>query len=59
MKHNTTTDSLSKDVDDSNSFELYRLMCREYDPRAEGMGMALLDQVMSMLKHTCKTFDET
>ena len=35
------------------------MMCREYDPRAEGTDMALLDQVMSMGNHTCKTFDET
>ena len=35
------------------------MMSREYDPRADGMDIALLDQVMSMGKHTCKTFDET
>ena len=58
-KHNTTTNSLSKDVEDRNVFELYQLMSRDYDPRAEGADMALLNQVMSMGKHTCKTFDET
>ena len=34
-------------------------MSRGYGPRAEGTDMVLLDQVMSMGKHTCKTFDET
>ena len=58
-KHTTTTNSLAKDVEDRNGFELYRLMSREYDARADGTDMALLDQVMSMGKHTCKTFDET
>ena len=58
-KHNMTTDSLSKDVDNRNGFELYRMVCQEYDPRAEGTDMALLDQVMSMGKHTCKTIHET
>ena len=58
-KHNTTTDSLSNHGDLRNGCELYRMMSREYGPRAEGTGMALLDQVMSMGKHPCKTFDET
>ena len=34
-------------------------MSREYYQLAEGTDMALLDQVMSMGKHTCNTFDET
>ena len=42
-KHNTTTDSLPKDVEERNGFELYRLMSREYDPQADGTDMALLD----------------
>ena len=58
-KHNTTTDSLFKDVDDRNGFKLYRMMSWEYDPRAEGTDTPPLDQVVSMGKHTCKTFDET
>ena len=59
LKHNTATNSLCKDVDDRNGFELYRLMSREFDPRAEGTDMALLDQVMSMGKKQAKNFDET
>ena len=46
-------------MEDRNGFELYRLMSREYDPRAEGTDMALFDQVMSMEERTCKTVDET
>ena len=58
-KQNTTTNSLSKDVEDRNGFELCRLMSRECDPRSEGTEMVLLRQGMPMGKHTCKTFDET
>ena len=59
FKHNTATDSLCKDVDDRNGFELYRLMSHEFGPRAQGTDMALLDQIMSMGKKQAKMFDET
>ena len=60
MKCNTACNALCKEMgDERNGFELYRLMSREYDPRSEGIDIALFDQIMMMGKRQSKNFEET
>ena len=59
LKHNTTTNGLSKDVEGRNGFEVYRKMASEYDPRPAGTVALILDTVMGIGKHECANLDET
>ena len=59
LKHNTTTNGLSKDVEGRNGFEVYRKMASEYDPRPAGTVALILETVMGIGKHECANLDET
>ena len=59
LKHSTTTNGLSKDVEGRNGFEVYRKMASEYDPRPAGTVALILDTVMGIGKHERANLDET
>lgn len=59
LKLNTATNALCHGSIGRNGSELYRRLSREFNQQAEGTGIALLDQIVSMGKRQANTFDET